>query len=681
MADQLTLEILIKTALQGRGISATADEVKQLTQEIDKATPAGKQYNLEQDALVKRVGELRQASSAAKPEVENVEKATKKAGDAAQQTGKHVQGMGRDLNEGAAAGRILLEVLSGNFLALGQVGTAVKGLGVALKANLIGTLVTLGAVAAQFVIPFVAGFAKAKRSVEDVVDELQKAEEAGTKFANAKLTKFADEMELNRARAEAVRNVLREILELQGKRAEAEAAASRAKIDANPLLTDEQKTRQKQAIDEKLVASQREREDAARNEELVRSAQEILDANKVLENAEKERAAADAKLTAATQARADRIEKEKTAAGLQKQVDAASAGTGPGTSAEELRQNAENFQRLQNLKGELASGKSESQLTREVGDAKGELAKFTESAKAADEALKKILATNGPQLDAAPKKEAEIQATRKAEDEKRAVTAAQDQKAAINADAQALADFKAKQTELKAAVDAAVQNNDTVAERAARKALGDFNSTFKQGLTGADDRKKLSDAADQRAFSQHQVENTAAVDRSTAATSSLEKAIYSARPNQGGTITTPSGEKIDITASDSVAKAKKVDQALTDFYAPLDAQSSTVRPTASARQTVSQGDNSADVQAANNDALAKVADAVKSQQPLQPLDTQPLEQANAEKHQQIVGALQASAQKIAQLAATDQAQAQQIADIWKEIAAINTAARNAKDVS
>ena len=402
MAEKLSLEILIKTIADAQGIKATSAEIKALSKEIGATTKEGEQLNLNQRVTAET---LRKAGAAAKG-----------AGDDAGKAGKGYNELGENFEKGASAGRVLTSVLGGNFLALGQLSGAIKTIGVLLRTNLVGTLVTLGAVAAQFILPIIQGFNKAKKSIEETTEALAKAEDAGRKFGEAKLETLNKALSAARTEAEALRAVFRENLELQGRRAEAEAAAQNARIDADPKLTADQKNERKNKVDDNLVATRRRVEDAQRNSALEESAAGVTTAADLLAKQQELNKAKLAELVEAQKAIAERAELEQELKDARRQfvLEGISAGDAP-TVAQQERQ-ADLAQTIQDKSQTLRNTPSFEELGKRSEVASGELEKFTLAVQASAEALAKEAARDKVVQASAGTKNEIINTTRAAED-------------------------------------------------------------------------------------------------------------------------------------------------------------------------------------------------------------------------------------------------------------------------
>lgn len=196
-----------------------------------------------EDAL-RKVGAANQsATTTARETGAAAETAGRKTAEASNEASHSVKELGRSFHEGAQAGRVLTEVAQGNIGALAHLGTAIRGIGVLLKTNLIGTLFTLGAIAAQVLVPIIRGFDDTKKKIE----EAAKAAEA---LDAVTLESFRQQLiAIDAAATEAKRklDLLRASL---GEIDEAKKMAEIARIKADPDKTEEDKVRAIAGVEE-----------------------------------------------------------------------------------------------------------------------------------------------------------------------------------------------------------------------------------------------------------------------------------------------------------------------------------------------------------------------------------------------------------------------------------------------
>lgn len=197
----------------------------------------------------------------------------KKAGDAAKETAKQAQATARSVNDagesfekGAAAGRVLAGALQGNVFALTQLGPAIKALGTALKANIIGVLVTLGGLLASTIIPLLTGFRKkldeTKDSAEAADRALQLRKEAVESVSKA-ISQLAKD-------ADAAEKKLRALQTRNDAIADAELALELAQIRDREGISDVERLRLENEARDRHAASRRQRARET-NEAIIRS--------------------------------------------------------------------------------------------------------------------------------------------------------------------------------------------------------------------------------------------------------------------------------------------------------------------------------------------------------------------------------------------------------------------------
>ena len=154
---------------------------------------------------------------------------------------KSVNTAGESFEKGTAAGRTFSEALRGNASAIVNLGPAIKALGAMLKTNLIGALVTLGAIAASFAAPLVKGFFASKAGAEALRAAADAAGKALQGVAETPMEK------LNAALAESDRYAKsflasqNAVLETQNKIADNEDEIAKIRIQNNDKLSEKEK--------------------------------------------------------------------------------------------------------------------------------------------------------------------------------------------------------------------------------------------------------------------------------------------------------------------------------------------------------------------------------------------------------------------------------------------------------
>ena len=154
---------------------------------------------------------------------------------------KSVNTAGESFEKGTAAGRTFSEALRGNASAIVNLGPAIKALSAMLKTNLIGVLVTLGAIAASFAAPLVKGFFASKAGAEALRAAADAAGKALQGVAETPMEK------LNAALAESDRYAKsflasqNAVLETQNKIADNEDEIAKIRIQNNDKLSEKEK--------------------------------------------------------------------------------------------------------------------------------------------------------------------------------------------------------------------------------------------------------------------------------------------------------------------------------------------------------------------------------------------------------------------------------------------------------
>lgn len=204
----------------------------------------------------------------------------KKGTEAAKDAGKATNELGENFEKGAAAGRVLGEVSRGNVLALGQLGAAIKALAALLRANLIGGLITLGAIAANVLLPIIKGFQEKKKAVEEdsaALDANKRKMEELAESNKAALEKIADSAKLTGESYAELASLIDATRRRQDELTDASLAAKIAGIDAAEQLALANASTDEERAAIRLGAS-RERADARTSSEENRVANDLLQA-------------------------------------------------------------------------------------------------------------------------------------------------------------------------------------------------------------------------------------------------------------------------------------------------------------------------------------------------------------------------------------------------------------------
>ncbi|MEO6002233.1 MAG: hypothetical protein ABIZ04_21465 [Opitutus sp.] len=592
------LEVVITQIAQGRAIAATAADIKTLTKEVEASIGPGKQAQLNADQLADRLTKIAAASKGAKPGLDGVGEAAKKAAASGKEAARAANEFGENFEKGAGAGRVLQSVLSGNVLAFGQLSGAIKTIGVLLKTNLIGTLVTLGAVAAQVILPLVQGFRNAQKAAEDLNEKIANSERLAQALGDAKTDRFNRELEKSQRESELLSQSLIKNLELLGKRDEAEAALAIARIASDPTKTAQEKAKAKAAVDDDLLKKQRTREDTLQQVQLDQSAGKVVGATKTVQsNAE----SLDAAQRGSLEATALQAERKR----LEEQVDSLLRESSAGDAIPAARQQeigAELAEAVQRLK-EIPSF---SELDGRIASANKTIDDFSKKLAAAVAELDKVLAIDESLRSQAKEAKPINEQTRTAEDKTRAFDQSKANVEALKADAAERKEILDTLKNLRGQRDAANAAGNKSEAASLSKQISDVLSSFKPGLKDADKRLAEEQKKEQIDFSHAIHDSTGALIKNTAALSQRGKALNDAaqqpvspaapkvgtatlpdgstktftsdspkvstitkdgktievqkpdvKPNAGGTIIGPDGKTILVTPGNSVADQQK----------------------------------------------------------------------------------------------------------------------------
>ena len=630
--------------------------------------------------------------------------AGKKSTQSTNEAAHSVHELGKGYLEGADAGRVLSEVAQGNISQIGRLGYSIKALGLLLKTNLIGGIFILGSAALQVLIPLVdklnAKFGTTKESAEDLANKFKQAEAFGSAVGKVKMDVLQRELDTVKTKIQAANELFREQLDLQGKRDEVAAATKIAQIQNNPLSTDSEKAKQIQGVETDLLAKQRDREDALRAQKLKESANELTIAETDLAKKKAELKKADEALVEATKALTERLQLEAQLRAKKSELTSLQqfAGSTDIQSPEQIKQITDAQNKVAALEAQLSHAASVGQLQQEQGQAKTTTQGIQEVVTQTEKDVAKTRITNESVKAAEAARKPLISETRAIEDEGKSITNAKARTEALKTDAETEKQIVAKQKELQAQLASAKLSGDTKAINTAQAALNQFTALTPKDIGGAAQRLALEQnkqALD--AQRQHIDQNSGELVKNTSALSDTFKAlnaVATAKPNQGGTlqkeggekvaaselpkkstITTSSGQQIDVTSANSVAQVKQAESLVSapaETSTSLDAASTTIPPKTSERQPATQSDNGTSAptetaapldavaaaaqaaadqakanQDANNAGLAAVAEKIASTPAPEPLSVAPIGESFAGYHQQNMVAHQSSKADIA----------------------------------
>lgn len=210
-------------------------------------------------------------AKAATAAVQQTGKAAQEAANAAQQTAKSVNDAGEAFEKGAAAGGVLAAALQGNVFALTQLGPAIKAVGAAMKASLIGALVTIGGLLASTVIPLIAGF---RKKLDETEESAKRADQA-LQFRKEAIEEVSRAIHQLAKDADAAEKELRTLQSRNEAIADAKLAQTLAEIRAREDLSDVQRLTLENSAREARAVEKRANERQT-NEAIIKARQEAI---------------------------------------------------------------------------------------------------------------------------------------------------------------------------------------------------------------------------------------------------------------------------------------------------------------------------------------------------------------------------------------------------------------------
>lgn len=202
-----------------------------------------------------------------KGSLEGVGAASVNAGKKSEAAARGLNTLGEGYERGSSAGRAFKEVINGNVASVGQLGVELKLLGTLMKANLVGVLVSIGALAAQFIVPLVTGFKQAREELEKMSASAKASKEAFEALNDSKLEKLSQQLKSAEQSAADALVKFKELSDAEDKIAASKYAADMATVDADPNMTPEQKKARKAQLQAAESERQRQRPVASSLEE------------------------------------------------------------------------------------------------------------------------------------------------------------------------------------------------------------------------------------------------------------------------------------------------------------------------------------------------------------------------------------------------------------------------------
>lgn len=248
------LQVKITTTADTAGAKATAEAL----QGVSKTTAAASQT-------------AREATRVAKDQAAG-------AGDAA----RSISTLGETTEKGIGIGRIFAEVARGNFLALLNLSAALKGLGAAMKTNVVGILL--------LAVTALGNFLLALRGTKKEVDETEPSFEglaaAVAKLNQAKLDALKAEIQGLNEQLRGAEEFFNKVQAAAAKIDKAREALEIAQIEANPALSPEQKKSAIYAVRQRFAGQARDREAAADQARIDRAQQAAAETARIAAQAD-----------------------------------------------------------------------------------------------------------------------------------------------------------------------------------------------------------------------------------------------------------------------------------------------------------------------------------------------------------------------------------------------------------
>lgn len=279
MANPMTLEILIKTIADSRGIATTEADIKSLAGSMREAAAAGKPLETNADKITEA---LTKTGSATKKN----EQATKGVVDAYADLGRRgneardvVEGIGRAATGGAGSIFGLAQATRG-FLTLVRGGLAASGP--------LGILVTVLGVLGGLFFALKDKIGGANKETEKIGTSFKNASEEAKKLQALGFDKLAKELAESATQADRLLGLLKLINGLQEKQDALDAKREKARIDADKKLSPQEKLLRTAEIDSTLTARTRAREDAERAAALDAAQQKFTGSERTAATTEKQ---------------------------------------------------------------------------------------------------------------------------------------------------------------------------------------------------------------------------------------------------------------------------------------------------------------------------------------------------------------------------------------------------------
>jgi len=231
MANDLQLQVLIKSVADSTGFKITTEQAQKLKGSLDDAAKGQKGLAKETQGAKEQLGGLKESGRGATEMLDGFSRASQGG----------LQGI---LGVGQAT-KGFVNVLRGAVGASGPIGLAITAIGILAGAALL----------------LAKNNQKVTASAEELATASKRAADRAAELEKIRLTKFNNTIEDAVRSSQQLLNNLVQTNALIDKLEQSKAGAQIAAIDANPSLTETEKVAAKQKIQQGLVTGQRARED------------------------------------------------------------------------------------------------------------------------------------------------------------------------------------------------------------------------------------------------------------------------------------------------------------------------------------------------------------------------------------------------------------------------------------
>lgn len=231
----------------------------------------------------------------------DVTRETKAQGSAAGDAAKNVSSLGETTEKGIGIGRIFAEVARGNFLALLNLSAALKGLGAAMKTNVVGILLLAVTALGNFLL----ALRGTKKEAEEAEPSFDGLAASVAKLNQVKLEGLRAELAALAEQGRAAAEFFDKIQGATAKIDKAREALEIAQIEANQELTPEQKKAAVYEVRQRFAGQSRAREAEADQARIYRAQQEAEEKARIALEADNVRRGVAGRLDTTISRRAD----------------------------------------------------------------------------------------------------------------------------------------------------------------------------------------------------------------------------------------------------------------------------------------------------------------------------------------------------------------------------------------